>query len=126
MHPFRAGRLWRRIVGAIACYALAVQVALSGLGPDPAAPAADPTASAPICSGHARDATDRSSKPPRGEWPCACAAACVGSNLASAPTVHGAAAPPAAAPTTLIASDRNAIARLPMRGPQLARAPPAV
>src|SRR5436305_1456269 len=77
MHQPGTGRFWRKLAAGLAAYAIALQVALSGLGL--ATLAASDAAALPICSEHAADPADAPSRPAGDPWLCQCPAGCTAS-----------------------------------------------
>ena len=120
----RSVGLRRKLVGAIAAYAIALEAVLSGLGL--AALAASPSVAVPICSEHAAVPGDRPALPAGDPWLCPCAAACaIGHGTPPGAPVTVAVALGGALPASLAKCDSFAAARPLSRGPQIPRAPPA-
>jgi len=127
MHQSRTSRFWRRFVGGLAAYIIALQATLSGLGLVTLAASANAPA-LPICSKHAADPADGPSPPANDPWLCPCAATCLttgGSVLSDAPAI-AAFAPSVVLPVALSRCGGPAIPRLAARGPQIPRAPPTI
>ena len=125
MHRSKMRRFWRRLVGGLAAYAIALQAALSGLGLATLAASANvPTAA--ICSVHAADPADGRSRPANDPWLCPCAATCMTTGsivLSDAPAI-AALARGVVLPAVLSRCGSAAVPRLTAHGPQIPRAPP--
>src|SRR2546427_8417767 len=122
MHRSETSRFWRRFVGGLAAYAIALQAALSGLGLATLAASANAPA-LPICSEHAADAPSRPANDP---WLCPCAATCMttGSSVLSDVPAIAPFAPGVVLPVALSRCGGPAVPRPTARGPQIPRAPP--
>src|ERR1051326_2312944 len=111
----RSVGLRRKLVGAIAAYAIALEAVLSGLGL--AALAASPSVAVPICSEHAAVPGDRPALPAGDPSLSPCAPP--GARVTVAVALGG------PRPASLAKCDSFAAARPLSRGPQIPRAPPA-
>jgi hypothetical protein len=126
MHQSGTGRFWRKLAGGLAAYVIALQAALSGLGLATFA-AGSNAAAAPICSEHAAEPGDGSSRPTDDARLCPCAPACMASSsVLSDALAMGALAPGAALPAAVSKCGRQVISWLAARGPQIPRAPPTI
>jgi hypothetical protein len=125
MRQQETGRFWRRFVGGLAAYSIALQATLSGLGLTTLAASANASA-LPICGEHAADPADGPSLPASNPWLCPCAATCMttGSGVLSDAPATAPLAPGVALPAALSRCGGPAVPRLTARGPQIPRAPP--